>query len=455
MIMKINLLLSTALISLQIYMSNANAQENVFTRIQEVRPLPGSLDKILMINDNNPELITEDGILLSTFPDGDHSSIPIEINGRFDLFSHHVYAGNDDDFNSTLWLALLIAPLGDKTANITLLEGSTSLSQSTAKDQTASPFLPLPTIMRNTTVSISSGPGSRVAGDIIAGRQAKELNTKSWEIKPGDPKSILQLPIPVEGLDPLLNGRNLHLRLHSSAPVSIALIASHGKNGNPPDKNNLLRLLRNRKLSTKEHPPTPRGVKGSIIYSRVSGVQIGSTWKTNITDKGKSFLSAPIKTLSWPISSLIRGTLGTNQIQTAELAVIYPGTAWAAHGNYGVEYNLTLPIKNEEKKTTTLEFSIDSPIKTDKQIGGLKFRKNNNGPIMFRGPIAISGLETLEGKAIGKQIVHLVLREGQKGPSLGRQTLIPGERKMVNLRLVYPADATPPQVLTVRPVKQS
>ena len=51
--------------------------------------------------------------------------------------------------------------------------------------------------------------------------------------------------------------------------------------------------------------------------------------------------------------------------------------------------------------------------------------------------------------------MHLVLRQGQEGPSLGQVTLKPGEAREVQIRLIYPADATPPQVLTVRPVKQS
>ena len=90
----------------------------VFERQQSVRPLPGSLDSVLMVNDNNPELIQDDGILLSTFPGGEEASIPasvpVVLNGRFDLFSHHVYAGDAEGSpTSTLWLAVLAAPLGD------------------------------------------------------------------------------------------------------------------------------------------------------------------------------------------------------------------------------------------------------------------------------------------------------------------------------------------------------
>ncbi len=66
-------------------------------RAQTVAPLPGGLDRVLVVNDNNPELISGPGILLSTFPKAGRSKpdahLDVALNGRFDLFSHHVYAG--------------------------------------------------------------------------------------------------------------------------------------------------------------------------------------------------------------------------------------------------------------------------------------------------------------------------------------------------------------------------
>ena len=429
--------------------------DDVITRKQTIRPLPGRLDAVLMVNDNNPELIKDDGILLSTFPDQGEASIPVALNGRFDLFSHHVYAGTDESLDSTLWLALLMAPLGTEPVTVTLLEGSTSLSQATKPGQTQAPFLPLPPLMRETGDVIAAGPGSRVAGDLLRGQGAKELNTTTWNLAAGTPTRILQLPIPVQGLDPLLNGRNLQLRLHSSAPVALATLAAHGNGPSPPSDQHWNDLLASGDLSSKEHSPTPRGSKGKMIYSRVSGVQIGSSWRARLTDPGKTTLSISGNALSWPISSLERGTLGTGQVQTAELKTLYPDTAWAAHGNYGVEYDLTLPLKNAGSTLQTLQLALESPIKTDASIGGLRFRRSLSGPVMFRGPIELSGLEADDGSPLGRHRVHLVLRQGQQGPSLGRVTLKPGETKDVRVRLVYPADATPPQVLTVQPVKQS
>ncbi|QNI41785.1 DUF3370 domain-containing protein [Synechococcus sp. A15-28] len=432
-----------------------SAIADVIQRQQSVRSLPGQLDAVLMVNDNNPELIKEDGILLSTFPDGGDASISVDLSGRFDLFSHHVYAGTDETLDSTLWLALLMAPIGDEDVTLTLIEGSTSLSQATEPGQTAAPFLPLPPLMRETNDVIAAGPGSRVAGDLLKGREAQELSPRRWTLKPGSPTVVLQLPIPVQGLDPLLNGRNLQLRLHSSAPVALATLAAHGDGHQAPNVQDLIDLLSSGELSGKEHNPTPRGSKGKIIYSRVSGVQIGSRWQTRITDPGSTTLSIQNEPVSWPISSLERGSLGTGQVQTAELQALYPGTAWAAHGNYGVEYDLTLPLKNSGAAAQTLSLALESPLKTDQASDALRFRSSLSGPVMFRGPVEVVGLDDADGSPYGRQTVHLVLRQGQEGASLGQVTLKPGEARDVRIRLIYPADATPPQVLTVRPVKQS
>ena len=209
-------LVSTALLGL-----TTPAMAEVVVRQQTVRPLPGGLDAVLMVNDNNPELIASDGILLSTFPRGGDAALPVVLDGRFDLFSHHVYAGDAETSpESTLWLAVLAAPLGNQPVTLTLLEGSTSLSQATQPGQTEAPFLPLPSSMRETTGVIASGPGSRVAGDLLAGRTAPELSHQTWTLKPGEPTRLLRLPMPVAGLDPLLNGQECSVASPQLRPCS-------------------------------------------------------------------------------------------------------------------------------------------------------------------------------------------------------------------------------------------
>jgi hypothetical protein len=61
---------------------------------QPVRPLPGKLDSIPVFNSNNPELIFNEGIILSTlssvgmaYP---YAHLNYQFKGRFDVFAHHV-----------------------------------------------------------------------------------------------------------------------------------------------------------------------------------------------------------------------------------------------------------------------------------------------------------------------------------------------------------------------------
>ena len=290
-----------------------------------------------------------------------------------------------------------------------------------------------------------------MAGDLLRGDSATEL-PRQWTIQPGTATPLVVLPIPVAGLDPLLNGRNLQMRLHSSGPVHVATLAAFGDNRQAPSAAHWQKLLHAGQQSPKEHEPTPRGARGRIIYSRVSGVQIGNTWQAELTDPGSSHLDLSGNTISWPISSLVNGDLQTGQIQTAELEVFDPGTAWAAHGNYGVEYDLTLPLRNASAETRTMAIALESPNKNQSTNQQLAFSRSGGGPVMFRGPIEVTGLD---GQRSGPQRFHLVLRRGQQGPELGQVSLGPGESRRVRVRLIYPADATPPQVLSLRPVKQS
>ena len=435
-------------------------------RPQTVAPLPGALDGVLMVNDNNPELITTPGVLLSTFPGAGRSQpdahLDLPLSGRFDLFSHHVYAGRPESLDSTLWLAVLAQPRGTQPVNLRLLSGSTALSQATDSQQPAAPFLPLPALLPQDG-TVYAGPGSRVATELL-NRQRSPLLPQQWTLSPGEPSTLLVLPLPVRGLDPLLNGRNLQLRLQSDGPVSLATLAAFGQGDQPPTANQWAALL-DGPLSPREHSPTPRGSKGAIVYSRVSGVQIGSSWRATLTDPGQRWLSTSRAPISWPISSLERGSLGTGQVQSAELQRFYPGTAWAAHGNYGVEYDLTIPLRNSGSTPVQLQLQLDSPLKHDQPLGGLRFNANPGRAVMFRGTVEVSGLDADAGAmdlgpqppvattaAAGRRQFHLIQRSGQQGPALGTVSLAPGASRQLRVRLIYPADATPPQVLSLLPV---
>ncbi len=454
----------------------APAQAQSTQRFQALRPLPGRLDQTLVFNDNNPESVKASGILLSTFsPVGrahPEAHLDQRFLGNFTVFSHHVYAPPAHGA-TTAWLALLAGNAADRPVTITAQQGATALSQPDA------PFLPLPSILEENLAAadetmanvpraplsrvaaarldqeplrrglggagaIYAGPGSRVAGALLRGDSTPGL-PPSWHLPPHSTQALLLLPIPTTHLDPPVNGRTTQLRLHSSGPVALAMVAS--LHDEPPDLPTLVGLL-DGPLSPKGHQPTPPGHQGGIVYSRVSGVQRGARWQARLTDPGRDVLSVRSVPVGWPISALVGGAMTTGQVQTAPLAAFYPGTAWAAHGNYGVEYHLTLPLLNDTPESVTLELALESPQEREPPAGVVSLATPSpNTPVRFRGPVAVQGLDG----SPGERVFHLVQRRGQPGPLLGVVTLAPGEERTVVVRLVYPADATPPQVLSLLP----
>lgn len=412
-------------------------------RPQQVRPLPGQLDRTLLVNDNNPEVVKGSGILLSTFNGKGRGQAAAHLNqpleGSFELFSHHIFAGSGPKAASTLWLGVLVGNRSDKPVLLRIPSGASWLSQPDA------PFLPLPGQLEHDGSSVYSGPGGRVAGDLLAGAPRPPALPSSLTLAPQATDLLVSLPIPVQGLDPLLNGRTLQVRFESDGPVSLATLASIGDTA--PSKEQWLALL-DGDLSEKEHAPSPKGSGGPIIYSRVSGVQVGRLWKARLTDPGSQYLSIGDQPISWPIASLQRGSFGTGQVQSAPLKVFYPNTAWEAHGNYGVEYDLELPLRNNGKQAQQLAIALESPLKSDRAEGGLRFKTPPGKPIFFRGTVEVRGLDG----APGRRFIHLVLRQGEQAPPLGTVGLAPGEQRNLRLRLIIPADITPVQVLSVYPV---
>lgn len=421
---------------------------------QEVRPLPGSLDRVLVFNSNSPEVVQKEGILLSTFPPGGkrapvaHLNVPL--SGRFDVFAHHVAKPITPDDLRTLYLGVILHNPSQEPVTVNILQGASYLSQPDA------PFIELPPVVDASATAVYAGPGSRVAGEILRGLRQAEFPPQVV-IPPGESRMLLNLPIPVRPFTPPLNGRSTLLRLRSTGAVyaaSLAMFAKSTESGDEraPTLEEWQQLLTEGELSgPRDRAPTPPDqTTGSIIYSRVAGVAQGSKWETVITDNTATpHLSIPTagRAISYGISTLVAGRLGTGQIQTAPLLVRYPDTAYAAHGNYGIEYNLTLPLYNGTGQTQVVTVAVQTAIKQDVIREGLRFFDPLPRNVFFRGLVRIR--YTDDQRLPRTRYVHLVQRRGQRGEPLAILTMPPGDRRLVNVSLVYPADATPPQVLTI------
>lgn len=424
---------------------------------QDVRPLPGSLDAVPVFNSNNPEVIRGEGILLSTFPSRDkrvpaaHLNYPFE--GRFDIFTHHVTQAKTSAETRTLFQGTLLHNPGNEAIRVEVLQASTYMTRPDAL------YVPLAPYIEDPIGQVYSGPGSRITGDILRGRR-QGLWPATIRIPPKQSYMLMNLPIPVGKVTPSSNGRSTIARLWSSGSVYVANMALRAPldevgRERTPNLADWETLARNGDLvQPRDHSASPPGTPPEdIVFSRVSGVAKGSHWRARITDGPEaSYLTIPDEgsEFSYGLSLLPKGTLGTGQIQSAPMLARYPDSAYAAHGNYGIEYNLLLPLGNPHKQTKTVGIAIQTPIKKDQAEGGLSFLNPDSDKVFFRGTVRLRYIDDRD--QLQTRYVHLVQRRGEQGKALVFLNLKPGERRVVRLDLIYPPDATPPQVLTVKTV---
>jgi len=422
---------------------------------QTVRPLPGSLDTVQVFNSNSPEKIGGEGILLSTFPPDDKASpdahLNVPLSGRFDVFAHHVYGALTPDDLRSMYVGILVHNPGTQPIRLSVLEAASYLSQPDA------PFITLPPVVEDPTGDVYAGPGSRVMSDILRGRQRLGL-PPVIEIPPGGSTLLLNAPIPVAELEPPLNGRSTYMRLRSDGTIyaaSMALFARRNADGSEraPTLEEWQVLLQAGTLSEpRDRPPTPLDATGEFRYGRVAGVSVGSRWQATLSDTADlQSLYIPERggAFSYGLSTLVRGRQGTDQVQTAAMQVRYPDTAYQAHGNYGVEYDLLLPLENPTNETQRVAISLQTPIKEDSlSQNGLRFFEPLPTQTFFRGTVQINYRDDEGG--FQERYFHLVQRRGDRSAPLVELAIAPNTTRPVRIRFLYPPDATPPQVLTIQ-----
>ncbi len=443
-----------------IFFAQAQPPATEIIQPQEVRPLPGQLDNIPVFNSNSPELVLSEGILLSTFP-GDNKRTPeahlnFPFKGRFDIFAHHIARAATPEDLRTLYLGILVHNPGNQSVTVNILQAASYLSQPDA------PFIELPAVVDNPDSSVFAGPGSRVMSDVLRGKR-QNIFPRRVVIPPRSSRMLMNLPIPVRTLEPPLNGRSTLMRLESNGEVylaSLAKFARTGRDGNEvsPSLPEWESLLTRGQLSTpRDRPPTPPGTDvNQMIYGRVAGVGRGSVWNAELVDGlGMSHLTIPQQgeAFSYGMSTLPRGLLGTQQNQSAELLVRYPDTAYQAHGNYGIQYSLGLPLFNPTNQTQRVVITVQTPLKEDElSQGGLRFLDPVGSQTFFRGTVRFRYIDDRGNSQT--RYVHLVQKRGQKGEPLVELNLEPQQRRRVEFDFLYPPDASPPQVLTIQTLER-
>jgi len=427
---------------------------------QEVRALPGGLDHVPVFNSNSPELVLTEGILLSTFPPNGKSTpnahLDFPFRGRFDIFAHHIAKAPTPEDLRTLYLGIILYNPGTMPVTVDILQAASYLSQPDA------PFIELPSQLDNASGTVYAGPGSRVMNDILRGLRQGNFPPQ-LVIPPKQSQMLLNLPIPVRTLQPPLNGRSTLIRLRSDGTVYAASLARYAPvddqgQERPPTLEEWQQLLDQGGLAgPRDRTPTPpESATTKIIYGRVAGVAQGSQWQAQLVDSPTAeSLSIPLpgQAFSYGLSTLQGGTMGTNQIQSGRMLVRYPDTAYFAHGNYGVQYSLTLPLVNPSSNTQTVTLALQTALKEDQTQRGLRFLEPKALQVFFRGTVQI---RYKDDQGLPRtRYWHLVQRRGQQGEPLVSLKMPPQDARLVQIDFLYPPDATPPQVLTVRTLPES
>lgn len=426
-----------------------------FVEAQPVLALPGQLSAVPLFNSNNPEVVQSEGILLSTLSPQGKASPQAHLNytfdGDFGIFSHHIARPFDDKDKRTLYQGLILFNPGDQDAKVEVRSGASYLSQPD------SPFKDLPAFLPNPHGKVHAGPGGRVADDVLRGRKPKSRLIKhTLTIKPGEAAVIARLPIPVGKFIPPLNGRStlIHLRLRSgkvqAADVAVyGKFDSKGKEIKPADEEFIAVLNNGGLAGPREKPASAPGAAGAFAYGRVAGVSQGTYW--NCTSPQTYPIALPGEQFSFVVSALERGGFGSGQDQAAPLVVRYPESAYRAHGNYGVFYDLALTLENRQPEARDVEVIFQTPLKADTKDAGLQFASPPYKQVFFRGTVRVSYPDA-RGKLQSKHF-HLVQHRGEQGQPLATVHILPGESRTVVLQFIYPPDATPPQVITIRTLR--
>lgn len=412
-------------------------------------PLPGKLDDTLVFNSNSPEVVTQPGILLSTrpaaTPDDRASYLDLPFSGTFQVFSHHI-AKDDAPGARLLTLGLIAENRGDRPVVLRLTRGSSYLSQPDAL------FQPLPSVVEDPEGKVFAGPGDRVATDWLHGRTA--LPPAVYVLPAHGTALLYNLPVPTDvAILPPINGRTTQLELQSDGPVhlsEVALFAQKTANGFvPPSQTDFVRALDAKSLAgPREGAPTaydPNSAPppGKFAYGRVAGVGRGAVWT------GELLPPLPGQAVAYPIGTTYLKRMGTRQVQTAPLVRRYPDTAYAAHGNYGVTYTLSVPLENKTESARTFTFALSNPSRVEGQAADnrVTYLDPPNKAVLFRGPV-MTRWGPKDGPA-STQFTHLVIQSGQGPTPFATLRVPPYTVYQATVTLLYPADSTPPQLLTL------
>ncbi len=423
-----------------------------------ISPLPGKLNTTPVFYSNRPELITEPGLLL------DSSALnPTGLEGKFGVFVHHVV--QTPVLSNEQFRLGLLARAAQSSVTLKLTQKALTRTRPEA------PFIDLPAV-ETQQGKTWSGPGSRVSLEALSDNVSENASdVKTWEISE---KEILLEDIPVP-TNPLFfvqqrNALSGLLTFESDGPVHLRWVAlkTAGTNANSSEALKAYQQQAHMSAGPEEPPatqyaplaPNPGGV---FRFGRVAGIVQGSQWQgeTRLSELQWQQLMQG-NHLGWPVSTTYLKRMGTSQNQSADISARMPDSAVQSHGNYGVEYRIGFALHNPTSTPVTLAWrwtqpaSLKNNAEATPEVSEVNYHQNvhKSVHIVFRGTLEVqSGKDTANAKTVQRK--HLSIRQGVFHEPFYTLKLAPDEKKNLFFRWVYPADAIPPQLLSLSVIPSS
>jgi len=390
---------------------------------QRVRALQGSFNRVPVLHSNQPEAVGGPGILIDTSPGMVYAETGVALanpsfrfQGPFGLHFHHLYSpaspGPDRrGRRPELSLAAVVINPGDGPVRLRLLRGAVRNSFSSPyQGQQLLGVKPLGPRAWNT------GPGDATAVQMLRGRLDPDL-PQDLTISPRSQRVLLRTDLPALGV---VNGL---LYGESDAPFHLAMVAAPA----PATDQEIFAILANRQLAPgRTYLSQLDAIERGLVFSRVSGVAIGDTYQARLSHdlerQGQ---------LHVPLTSTVRQSFGTGEVQVNPLATRMADSALDNVGTYGVRFDIDLMLRGAGAYAVVLSHP---------EVPG------SGSSIAFRGSLELRQPEGIEA-------LHVGLRTGE---SLTLTTLQLREDRPLPLQmsLVQPADSIPGHLLSIVPIGQ-
>ena len=389
---------------------------------QTARALKGSFNSVPVLHSNQPETVAGPGILIDTSPGvvytaetGEALANPaFRFQGPFGLHFHHIYTPSNPGPNRLgrrpeLSLAAVVLNRGAMPVRLRLLRGA-------VRNSFTSPYLgrQLLGVKRLGPRPWNTGPGDATAVQMLRGRLDPDL-PEEFTIPPGSRRVLLRTKLPALGV---ANGL---IRGESDGVFELAMVAAPA----PATEQEIFAILASRQLAPgRTYLNQRKAIEQGVVFSRVSGVALGDAYQASLSHDLER--QGPLHV---PLTSTVRQSFGTGDVQVNPLATRMADSALDNVGTYGVRFDVDLLLRGAGSYAVVLSHP---------EVPG------SSAPIAFRGSLELRRPEGLEA-------LHVGLRAGE---SLTLTTLALRDDKPLPLQmsLVQPADSIPGHLLSIVPM---